>query len=222
MNKENFNDLRFSNLMSDREISMNSRENHQNINRNTNEGVSRDATPRYNSSGVYQENRGKRWTTEEDMYLLQQVNFLSYADIGRHLRRSENAVVSRLKKLAFHMIQNGEDPVVVQNNLRLSNEDIEQINNECFIYPKKNNSKFITTTKKSLKKGYFNTPQQSQEIQLLMEIRGMLRKLLQQTHDNVHSSVRNINKNTNQNALRIYDFNMEDLEKRSEEFAKMY
>jgi len=187
----------------------------------------REMTPRFStSSTVYQENRGKRWTSEEDMYLLQQITFMSYLDIGKHLRRSENAVLSRLKKLAFHMIQNGEDPNIVQNNLRLSKEDIEQINNECFIYNKKSNGKFITSTKKPLKKGYFNSPQQSQEIQLLLEIRGMLRKLLHQSNDGEHGLRRSPKKNNDTcvgegTRMKIYDLNIEDLEKRSEEFAKM-
>jgi hypothetical protein len=139
----------------------------------------------------YQENRGKRWSSEEDMYLLQQINFLSCVDIGKHLKRSENAVVSRLKKLAFHMIQNGDDPVLVQNNLKLTNEDMEQINNEFFVYPRKNTGKFITTIKSpQQKKGYFQTNPSppKQEIQLLLEIRQMLKKLLNQnTNENTGS-----------------------------------
>jgi hypothetical protein len=167
-----------------------------------------------------QENRGKRWSSEEDMYLLQQVSFLSHLDIGRHLRRSENAVVSRLKKLAFHMIQNGEDLDVVQNNLHLKDEDIQQISNECFIYPKKTNGKFIIASKKTIKKGYF-APQQSQEIQLLLEIRTMLRKLLYISHEQ-HGATRSPKRemDRSQSAIRISDLNIEDLEKRSEEFAK--
>ena len=169
-------------------------------------------------SNSFQENRGKRWTSEEDMYLLQQISFLSQMDIGKHLRRSENAVVSRLKKLAFNMIQNGEDPVVVQNNLKLSKEDIEQINNECFIYPRRSTSKFITTTKKTLKKGYFES-QPSQEMQLLLEIRNMMRKILYQTQNfppvQIYRGPRN-----EQTQIRISDLNMEELEKHSEEFAK--
>lgn len=171
----------------------------------------------------HQENRGKRWSSEEDMYLLQQVSFLSHLDIGRHLRRSENAVVSRLKKLAFHMMQNGEDPDVVQTNLHLKDEDIQQISNECFIYTKKANGKFITTTKKPIKKGYF-TPEQPQEIQLLLEIRTMLRKLLHLSHEKEGSNRSPkrdiIGMDRRQAAIRISDLNIEDLEKRSEEFAK--
>jgi len=171
----------------------------------------------------HQENRGKRWSSEEDMYLLQQVSFLSHLDIGRHLRRSENAVISRLKKLAYHMMQNGEDPDVVQNNLHLKDEDIQQISNECFIYTKKTNGKFITTTKKPIKKGYF-TPEQPQEIQLLLEIRTMLRKLLHISHEKEASNKSPkrdiIGIDRRQAAIRISDLNIEDLEKRSEEFAK--
>ena len=170
-----------------------------------------------------QENRGKRWSSEEDMYLLQQVSFLSHLDIGRHLRRSENAVISRLKKLAYHMMQNGEDPDVVQNNLHLKDEDIQQISNECFIYTKKTNGKFITTTKKPIKKGYF-TPEQPQEIQLLLEIRTMLRKLLHISHEreaSIRSPKRDISgMDRRQAAISISDLNIEELEKRSEEFAK--
>ena len=180
-----------------------------------------------NKVSLFQENRGKRWTTDEDMYLLHQISFLSYVEIGRHLRRSENAVLSRLKKLAFHMIQNGEDPIIVQNNLRLSNEDMEQINNECFIYPRKTPGKFITNTKKPVKKGYFNT-QQSQEMQILLEIRSMLRKLLSQDNSNTTSSKydhppvsNNVNWNGINTGTRFYDLNLDELEKRSEEFAKM-
>lgn len=182
------------------------------------------STPRRNmNESSHQENRGKRWSSEEDMYLLQQVSFLSHSDIGRHLRRSENAVVSRLKKLAFHMLQNGEDPIVVQNNLHLKDEDIQQISNECFIYPKKTNGKFIISTKKSLKKGYFS-PQQSQEVQLLLEIRTMLRKLLHISNDqegSIRSPKRNDGKGEPRQApIRISELNIEDLERRSEEFAK--
>jgi len=176
-------------------------------------------TPRFTmNTNPYQENRGKRWSSEEDMYLLQQISYMNYTDIGKHLRRSENAVVSRLKKLAFHMIQNGEDASVVQANLRLTNEDIEQINNECFIYPKKSIGKFITTTKKSVKKGYFATQQQSQEVQLLLEIRSMLRKLLYQPHE---TEIRSPKKDTYPPGMRIHDLDIGDLERKSEEFAKM-
>lgn len=182
------------------------------------------STPRRNMNETpHQENRGKRWSSEEDMYLLQQISFLSHTDIGRHLRRSENAVVSRLKKLAFHMIQNGEDPIIVQNNLHLKDEDIQQISNECFIYPKKTNGKFIISTKKSLKKGYFS-PQQSQEVQLLLEIRTMLRKLLHISNDqegSIRSPKRNdLSHEPRQAPIRISELNIEDLERRSEEFAK--
>jgi hypothetical protein len=184
---------------------------------------SRELTPRFsNPSNVFQENRGKRWTSDEDMYLLQQITFLSHLDIGKHLKRSENAVVSRLKKLAFHMIQNGEDPLVVQNNLRLSKEDIEQINNECFIYTKKTGGKFITPVKKQIKRGYFHTAQQSQEIQLLLEIRGMLRKLLHHSQDIDQSSNRNVKKDIHCENSKLYDLNLDDLEKKSEEFANQY
>ena len=115
-----------------------------------------------------QENRGKRWSQEEDNYLLQQIQFLSHSDIGKYLKRSENAVISRLKKLAFHMIQSGEEIETVQNNLKLSADDIEQINNEFFVYPRKvpSQSKFILPVKKPTKKGYF-IPPQTPEIQIL-------------------------------------------------------
>jgi hypothetical protein len=182
-------------------------------------------TPRHRGvENTYQENRGKRWSSEEDMYLLQQVSYLSHSDIGRHLRRSENAVISRLKKLAFHMLQNGEDPVVVQNNLHLKDEDIQQISNEFFIYPKKTNNKFIITTKKPIKKGYF-AAQQSPEVQLLLEIRTMLRKLLHQSNDHQQEG-RSLKRETltngaRQAAIRISDLNIEDLERRSEEFANL-
>ena len=186
--------------------------------RNESENV---ATPRpRGGENSYQENRGKRWSSEEDMYLLQQVSYLSHSDIGRHLRRSENAVISRLKKLAFHMLQNGEDPSVVQNNLHLKDEDIEQISNEFFIYPKKPTNKFIVTTKKPVKKGYF-AAQQTQEVQLLLEIRTMLKKLLHQSN-NEHQECRSPKRETSrQDAIRISDLNIEDLERRSEEFANL-
>jgi hypothetical protein len=167
----------------------------------------------------YQENRGKRWSSEEDMYLLQQVSFMTHTDIGKHLRRSENAVGSRLKKLAFHMIQNGEDPLVVQNNLKLSSEDIEQINNECFIYTRKNTGKFITSVKKpGVKKGYFAS-QPSQEMQVLLEIRTMIRKMLY-FFQGQQETPRNRSSKEISSSIRITDLNMEDLEKHSEEFAK--
>ena len=163
-------------------------------------------------SNTSQENRGKRWSTEEDFYLLQQVQYLSNIDIGKHLRRSENAVYSRLKKLAFHMIQNGEDPVVVQDNLKLSDDDMDQINNECFMFSRKNQpNKFITTVKRPNKKGYFLNQQQSQEIQLLMEIRSMLRRLL-------HLS----DMKSPKNELNISEINIEDLQRKSEEFANQW
>ncbi len=182
-------------------------------------------TPRHRGvENSYQENRGKRWSSEEDMYLLQQVSYLSHSDIGRHLRRSENAVVSRLKKLAFHMLQNGEDPSVVQNNLHLKDEDIQQISNEFFIYPKKTNNKFIIPAKKPVKKGYF-APQQSPEVQLLLEIRTMLRKLLHQSNEQQEGRSpkrqETIMNGTRQVAIRISDLNIEDLERRSEEFANL-
>jgi hypothetical protein len=184
------------------------------------DSLERISDQRFNQN-PFQENRGKRWSSEEDMYLLQQISFLSHNEIGKHLRRSENAVVSRLKKLAFHMIQNGEDPSVVQDNLKLSNEDIEQINNECFIYPRKSTGKFITTSKKQIKKGYFPTQQQTQELQLLLEIRSMLRKLLHQSYDTENLLRSTAKMEHTQSENKLYDFNMEDLEKRSEEFAKM-
>ena len=176
-------------------------------------------TQRFTSNNTYQENRGKRWSSEEDMYLLQQIAFMSYSDIGKHLKRSENAVLSRLKKLAFHMIQNGEEPQVVQTNLKLSDEDIEQIRNECFIYPKKINNKFITSVKKPVKKGYFTPQQQNQEIQLLLEIRSMLRKLLYQGQQHESQSPR-ISYRSSTKSMKIHELNIEDLEKRSEEFAR--
>jgi hypothetical protein len=173
----------------------------------------------------YQENRGKRWSPEEDMYLIQQVNYLSHSDIGKHLRRSENAIISRLKKLAFHMIQNGEDQNNVQLKLRLSEEDMESINNEFFLFPRKPiANKFITSIKKPSKKGYFSPPQYTQEIQLLLEIRSMLRKLLSIHHQDPPSEYPSYRSNLNQNPdkqIRIYDLNLDELEKRSEEFAKL-
>jgi hypothetical protein len=173
----------------------------------------------------YQENRGKRWSHEEDMYLVQQINYLSHADIGKHLRRSENAIISRLKKLAFHMMQNGEDQNSVQIKLRLSDDDIESINNEFFIYPRKSiTSKFITSVKKPSKKGYFSPPQYTQEIQLLLEIRSMLRKLLSIHHQDPPSEYPSYRSHSNPNPdkqIRIYDLNLDELEKRSEEFAKL-
>jgi hypothetical protein len=171
------------------------------------------------NSGL-QENRGKRWTLEEDTFLLQQINFLSHYDIGRHLKRSENAVLSRLRKLAFHMIQNGEDPLIVQQNLKLSDEDISQINNECFIYSKKlQSSKFISSTKKIPKKGYFTNTQQSQEIQLLLEIRNMLRRLLLQ-NDPIKSP--RCTTTEGKSNIRVSEINFEDFERKSEEFAKIF
>ena len=181
----------------------------------------------------YQENRGKRWTSEEDKYLLQQIGFMECAEIGRHLKRSENGVISRLKKLAFHMIQSGEEPAVVQANLKLSDEDMEQINNEFFIYPRKAMGKFITTIKSpQSKKGYFQTiqsPAPKQEIQLLLEIRGMLKKLISQTNDHTPISYRSPSKEKSdkpfesmkQGVVRVFDINLDELEKTSEEFAKM-
>ena len=171
----------------------------------------------------YQENRGKRWSPEEDMYLIQQVNYLSHVDIGKHLRRSENAIISRLKKLAFHMMQNGEEPTSVQSKLRLSDDDMESINQEFFIYPRKSiTNKFITSIKKPTRKGYFSAPQFTQEMQLLLEIRSMLRKLLSIHHQDPPSEYRNQNVYPNPDKpIRIYDLNLEELEKRSEEFAKL-
>jgi hypothetical protein len=184
---------------------------------NESENVS---TPRHRAGeNSYQENRGKRWSSEEDMYLLQQVSYLSHSDIGRHLRRSENAVVSRLKKLAFHMLQNGDEPSVIQNNLHLKDEDIQQICNEFMIYPKKTNNKFIVPAKKPLKKGYF-AAQQSPEVLLLLEIRTMLRKLLHQSNE-LHENRSPKREMGRQAAIRISDLNIEDLEKRSEEFANL-
>lgn len=175
-----------------------------------------------------QDNRGKRWTSEEDKYLLQQIGFMQCSEIGRHLKRSENGVTSRLKKLAFHMIQSGEEPSVVQANLKLSDEDMEQINNEFFIYPRKAMGKFITTIKPlQPKKGYFQAVQSSpkQEIQLLLEIRGMLKKLLSQNNEyTTPVSYMSPNKeklNNKQNTFRVFDINLDELEKTSEEFAKM-
>jgi hypothetical protein len=172
-----------------------------------------------------QENRGKRWSQDEDNYLLNQIQFLSHSDIGKYLKRSENAVISRLKKLAFHMIQSGEDPLTVQNNLKLSNGDMEQINNEFFVYPRKvpSLSKFITPVKKPIKKGYF-IPPQTPELQLLYEIRNMLRKLLYR--DNEYRTDLKSPKRTNSPPEQIpgnkfYNFNLDDIEKKSEEFAKM-
>jgi hypothetical protein len=176
-------------------------------------------------SRIFQENRGKRWSQEEDTYLLHQVQFLSHSDIGKHLKRSENAVLSRLKKLAFHMIQNGQDPVTVQGNLKLSDESMEQLNSEFFVYPKKivSQSKFIMPVKKISKRGYFNTPQQSQELQLLYEIRTMLRKLLYKDSE-MKSPSRSLGTSPvlpSNSSIRFYDINLEDLERRSEEFAKL-
>lgn len=163
----------------------------------------------------FQDNRGKRWSPEEDMYLVQQIQFMSHSDIGRHLKRSENAVVSRVKKLAFHMIQGGDDPLIVKCNLKLSDEDIDQINNECFLYGNKNSpqqpGKFITILKKPNKKGYFSQPQQqTPEMQLLLEIRSMLKRLLHQ--NDLKSPKREVS---------ISEINLDELEKRSEEFAKL-
>lgn len=173
------------------------------------------------TSSLFSDNRGKRWSSDEDTYLMQQIQYLSHYDIGRHLKRSENAVVSRLKKLAFHMIQNGEDPIIVKTNLKLSDEDIDQINNECFIFNQKNNTsngKFITYIKKQNKKGYFSqTPQQSPEMVVLLEIRTMLRRLLHQ--NDVKSPKRESGEDENFR-LRVSEINLDDLEKRSEEFAK--
>ena len=174
------------------------------------------------NNGISQENRGKRWSPEEDMFLLQQINFLSHYDIGRHLKRSENAVLSRLKKLAFHMIQNGEDPSTVQENLKLSDDDINQINNECFMFSKKLQSgKFISSVKKTQKKGYFTNSQQSQEVQLLLEIRNMLRRLLLQ-NDPVKSP-RSLTKNDPEGKpnIRVSEINFDEFERKSEEFAKV-
>ena len=191
-----------------------------------------------------QENRGKRWSQEEDNYLLQQIQFLSHIEIGKYLKRSENAVISRLKKLAFHMIQNGEDAEMVKNNLKLTSQDMDQINNEFFIYPRKINSsssavpyqsKFIVPIKKPVKKGYF-IPPQTPELQLLYEIRNMLRKILYKDGDykspkksvNLSSSPSSFvslsngsNHGTNNTQNRYYDLNLEELEKKSEEFARM-
>ena len=166
-----------------------------------------------------QENRGKRWSQEEDNYLLQQIQFLSHSDIGKYLKRSENAVISRLKKLAFHMIQSGEEIETVQNNLKLSADDIEQINNEFFVYPRKvpSQSKFILPVKKPTKKGYF-IPPQTPEIQILYEIRSMLRKLLYKDSSNEYKSPK---RETSSSNNRFYDLNLDDLEKKSEEFAKL-
>jgi len=185
-------------------------------------------------NSYHQENRGKRWSSEEDRYLLQQIEYMEPSEIGKHLKRSENGVISRLKKLAFHMIQGGEDPSVVQANLKLSDEDMEHINNEFFIYPKKNTSKFITNVKSPQpKKGYFqNIPNPpKQEVQLLLEIRSMLKKLLsQQNQVYTPLSCRSPAKETKlnggvplhgQGTIRVFDINVEELEKRSEEFAKM-
>lgn len=176
-----------------------------------------------------QENRGKRWSQDEDNYLLHQVQFLSHADIGKFLKRSENAVVSRLKKLAFHMIQSGEDLETIQNNLKLSSDDMEQINSEFFVYPRKvpSQSKFITPMKKPVKKGYFISPQ-SPELQILYEIRSMLRKLLYKDSDlkspkreGLSRTLSSIQKESLINiSNRFCDLNLEDLEKKSEEFAK--
>jgi hypothetical protein len=163
----------------------------------------------------YQDNRGKRWSPDEDMYLLQQIPFMSPSDIGKHLKRSENAVMSRLKKLAFHMVQNGDDPEVVKNNLKLTDQDMDQINNECFIYTRKTSpkpGKFINTIKKTNKKGYFATTEQTQELQLLLEIRSMLRRLLHQ------SDV----KSPRVDLVKVSEIDLEDLERKSEEFAKLY
>lgn len=166
------------------------------------------------TSSLFSDNRGKRWSTEEDTYLIQQVQYMSHYDIGRHLKRSENAVFSRIKKLAFHMIQGGEDPEFVRNNLKLNEEDIEQIHSECFIFNQKTNpgnSKFITNMKIKNKKGYFTQPTpQSPEMVVLLEIKSMLRRLLLQ----------NDVKSPKKDMLRISEINLEDLEKRSEEFAK--
>jgi hypothetical protein len=172
------------------------------------------------SSNNFQDNRGKRWSPEEDFYLMQQIQFLSYFDIGKHLKRSENAVVSRIKKLAFHMIQNGEDACVVQKNLRLSSEDMDQINNECFLYSRKTAppGKFISTVKKPIKKGYFVNQQQSQELQLLIEIRSMLRRLL---YPNEKSELKSPRREREGIEIKVSEINLEDLEKRSEEFAKL-
>jgi hypothetical protein len=183
-----------------------------------------------------QENRGKRWSQEEDNYLLQQVQFLSHLEIGKFLKRSENAVISRLKKLAFHMIQNGEDDEVVKNNLKLTTQDMDQINNEFFIYPRKvpppssssssstYQSKFIVPIKKPVKKGYF-IPPQTPELQLLYEIRNMLRKILYKDCDykspRKSVNISSLNNTGNENTNRYYDLNLEELEKKSEEFARM-
>jgi hypothetical protein len=175
------------------------------------------------TSSIFSDNRGKRWSSEEDTYLMQQIQFLSHYDIGRHLKRSENAVVSRLKKLAFHMIQNGEDPIIVKTNLKLSEEDIDQINNECFIFNQKNNpcnGKFITYIKKQNKKGYFTqAPQQSPEMVVLLEIRTMLRRLL---HQNDVKSPKRESGEDDIGRIRVSEINLDDLEKRSEEFAKQF
>jgi hypothetical protein len=172
------------------------------------------------TNSIFSDNRGKRWSSEEDTYLLQQIQYLSHYDIGRHLKRSENAVASRIKKIAFHMIQNGEDPIIVKTNLKLSDEDIDQINNECFIFNQKNNpcnGKFITYMKKQNKKGYFTqTQQQSPEMVILLEIRTMLRRLLHQ--NDVKSPKRESVEDSSK--IRVSEINLDDLEKRSEEFAK--
>jgi len=179
-----------------------------------------------NRMNSYQENRGKRWTSEEDKYLIQQIEFMDCSEIGKHLKRSENGVISRLKKLAFHMIQAGEDPSTVQTNLKLSDEDMEQINNDFFIYPRKSVGKFITTIKPPQpKKGYFQTiqPAPKQEIQLLLEIKSMLKKLLSQqsyTPMSCRSPLKD-KSDAKQVGLTILEINLDELEKRSEEFAKM-
>jgi alpha-L-fucosidase len=172
----------------------------------------------------FSDNRGKRWTSEEDLYLVKNIQYMSNYDIGRMLKRSENAVYSRIKKLAFHMIQNGEDPEFVKNNFRLSNEDIDQINSECFVYNQKNNqnsgSKFITSIKNKKQRGYFTAPvQQSPEMVILLEIRSMLRRLLLQSESKRYTQYASQDHESDSKPTS-FEINFDDIEKKSEEFAK--
>jgi hypothetical protein len=72
--------------------------------------------------------------------------------------------------------------------------------------------------KKPIKKGYFVNQQQSQELQLLIEIRSMLRRLL---YPNEKSELKSPRREREGIEIKVSEINLEDLEKRSEEFAKL-
>lgn len=73
------------------------------------------------------DNVGKRWTPDQEAELLLNVKTLTIEECANHFKRTEGAIISRLKKIALEMHKDGATIQEINNKTTLSEEVISNI-----------------------------------------------------------------------------------------------